>query len=586
VTPGADGAQQLPGTTLEPVPSADPRQPPEPRAVQLSKKALGTPEGAEEPGVEPVTGDPRITGGLADLVQPRTPAEESQLGFGEGEAPPEERETSAMDLDRIRSVASRGSPAALDHARGSLMGQFKTGQIDLDDPIFKELGIDLGDITQPDPSVTQALAAQGFEGEVSPDNPEFQQWAESKGVDPERAFRSIMADSISAQQANTPRGQAKSAIDSIAQGITYSGPFNQGGATAKARTIAQRMGMDFDAFDLTDPESLGSFIQSGVDIVRDLGAGGNAGDPDYKRMKNLMQQVIIRKSGTPPGGSLPPEASLALSQMWKALGDAAGRDMSHLDARIRFNEKIAGQEGATDVMASRISDGGFQNLQGTTLGFGTGQDLERGFATGSGPLGSLNKLVQRASQQVATGPNRQQLAEQAFTRLGEATAPQFQQELRGVGQRAAALGRVGAGLTTSDLGTVQQRREEFLGRARAGLSGEAAGRELGDRVASLNALLGSRGQTFNQLFGQEQARLGARQQQQGFQFGQQQSAQENAIRQFLLQQGEQQRQFGNELDLARFNVQGGRGAFGSPEQQFGSPQEQAILQFLAQLQAS
>jgi hypothetical protein len=235
-------------------------------------------------------------------------------------------------------------------------------------------------------------------------------------------------------------------------------------------------------------------------------------------------------------------------------------------------------------MASRISNGGFQNLQGQTLGFGTGQELESGFATGSGPLGSLNQLVQGASQKVATGPDRQALASRAFERLGAETAPRFQQELRGVGQRAAALGRVGAGLTTSDLGTVQQRREEFLGRAREGLSDRAAGQELGDRIASLNALLGSRGQTFNQLFSQEQARLGAQQQQQGFQFGQQRAGVQDAVQQFLLQQGEQQRGFQNELALAGLNLQG-LPAF-TQNQSFASPEEQQLLQFIASLQAS
>lgn len=199
-------------------------------------------------------------------------------------------------------------------------------------------------------------------------------------------------------------------------------------------------------------------------------------------------------------------------------------------------------------------------------------------------MGNLNQLVQGATQRVATGPNRQELASRALSRFEEETEPAFQQRLRGVGQRAAALGRVGSGLTTSDLGTVTQRREEDLARVRSGLADQAAGQELGDRIAGLNAILGSRGQTFNQLFGQEQLRIGTEQQQQGFQRQQSRDAISDAIQQFLLSTGEEQRQFGNELALANLNLQN-LAAFGDPTQGFGDPQTNAILQLLAQIQA-
>jgi hypothetical protein len=92
------------------------------------------------------------------------------------------------------------------------------------------------------------------------------------------------------------------------------------------------------------------------------------------------------------------------------------------------------------------------------------------------------------------GPDRAALAESTFNRLRESTAPAFQKDLQGVGQRAAALGRLGAGMTTSDLGDVVQRREEFLGREQGRLADEAAGLTLSDRLGVFDARLRGSGQ--------------------------------------------------------------------------------------------
>jgi hypothetical protein len=86
------------------------------------------------------------------------------------------------------------------------------------------------------------------------------------------------------------------------------------------------------------------------------------------------------------------------------------------------------------------------------------------------------------------GPDRAKLAMDAFQRFQEQGDPAYQTRLREVGQKAAALGRIGAGMTTSDLGDVNVRREQELLREQGRLSGEAAGLSLQDRLAAQSGL--------------------------------------------------------------------------------------------------
>ena len=80
------------------------------------------------------------------------------------------------------------------------------------------------------------------------------------------------------------------------------------------------------------------------------------------------------------------------------------------------------------------------------------------------------------------GPDRGQIASDTLRRLIADTEPAFQQELRGVGQRSAALGRLGSGMTTSDLGDVSQRRNQAITSEAGRLADEAASASLSDRL--------------------------------------------------------------------------------------------------------
>lgn len=120
-----------------------------------------------------------------------------------------------------------------------------------------------------------------------------------------------------------------------------------------------------------------------------------------------------------------------------------------------------------------------------------------------------------ALQSLQTAPDRSQLALDALKLFDDQTEAGYQQRLRGVGQQAAKLGRVGSGMTTSELNDVFVARERDRDAVKRGLANDAASQTLSDRLATLGAIGGVQGQ----LAGQDTA---ARQEVRGerdYQFG-------------------------------------------------------------------
>ena len=91
------------------------------------------------------------------------------------------------------------------------------------------------------------------------------------------------------------------------------------------------------------------------------------------------------------------------------------------------------------------------------------------------------------------GASRSELAQRTFDLIREQGEAGFQADIRKVGQSAAKFGRIGSGLTTSDLGDVAQRRNEFLGRAQRDLAIRTSGDEIGDRRSDRGELRTERG---------------------------------------------------------------------------------------------
>lgn len=119
-------------------------------------------------------------------------------------------------------------------------------------------------------------------------------------------------------------------------------------------------------------------------------------------------------------------------------------------------------------------------------------------------LRALQQQVDELQRGAMGAPALREAAAEQLRLLEEQSQPGFETNLRTVGQRAAALGRLGSGMTTSDLGDVTQRREQALSIARRQLAADTTGAEAQDRLARLSAAAGLEGQ----LYGQEQGARG------------------------------------------------------------------------------
>lgn len=113
-----------------------------------------------------------------------------------------------------------------------------------------------------------------------------------------------------------------------------------------------------------------------------------------------------------------------------------------------------------------------------------------GFGYGGDTTGVRGQAVGQLSKMLGSAPDRASLASSALSRLRADTDAAYQGDLRAVSQKAAAMGRRGSGLTTSDLGDVAQRRNEFLDRRAMELADSAAGLTLEDERAKLAAAQG------------------------------------------------------------------------------------------------
>lgn len=143
------------------------------------------------------------------------------------------------------------------------------------------------------------------------------------------------------------------------------------------------------------------------------------------------------------------------------------------------------------------------------------------------------------NKQIAPGgdPSRSALAQQTFDLIREQGEAGFQADIRKVGQSAAKFGRIGAGMTTSDLGDVAQRRNEFLGRAQRDLALRTAGEEFADRRSNRGELRTER----------------------SYQGGLAQQSIENARRQRLDEDFLKGSEFGRQFDVSRLAGDLGRG---------------------------
>jgi hypothetical protein len=144
--------------------------------------------------------------------------------------------------------------------------------------------------------------------------------------------------------------------------------------------------------------------------------------------------------------------------------------------------------------------------------FGPGNDLQyTEFAPeASDRLQGYQGQLDRYATGLEEGPDRGKLASDIFSQVEETSRPEYERQLQDVGRKASALGRIGAGMTTSELGDVQSNREKYLGNIKRSLASEAAGASLSDRLARLGAQQGLVGQQYGQEAGRREELRGER----------------------------------------------------------------------------
>ena len=142
----------------------------------------------------------------------------------------------------------------------------------------------------------------------------------------------------------------------------------------------------------------------------------------------------------------------------------------------------------TDAAAGALNSVGGVSFDGSAAE-NTWQQAQGAVPTGDvfqGDTGQARAMtLARLSQQQA--PDRQRLALENMDLMEERSRPGFEVAQRQIGQKAAALGRVGSGVTTTELGDLGLQRERELALARRQLSADAAGQALADQLDFTNS---------------------------------------------------------------------------------------------------
>lgn len=176
--------------------------------------------------------------------------------------------------------------------------------------------------------------------------------------------------------------------------------------------------------------------------------------------------------------------------------------------------------------------------------FGPGNDLR---STQINPFQSpttqrAGELAGGALESMFATPDRAQLAADALRLFEEQQADERRIGIQDIGREAATLGRIGSGVTTSQLGDLGLQLARERNRMERGLATEAAGQTLADRQARLAAALGTQGQYAGQEAGAREELRGER----GFQQQMSQQALQDYINMLTLSESLAQGQFGRE----------------------------------------
>lgn len=255
--------------------------------------------------------------------------------------------------------------------------------------------------------------------------------------------------------------------------------------------------------------------------------------PLMGRMQGMMQGPNVNPvPAEQPPQFTPPVATLPAGVQGQQFGP--GNDLRHTQinpdqtAPQFRDERLAGIRGAplggygniqTQYNPQHLAARTAAAQQGDISG---GPEINAGSYDTGPEAARARQLSMGALENVMTGPDRGAIAAARLAQFDRQSAPALQQQFTDVGRRAAALGRLGSGMTTSNLGDIFTAHQGQRNDLQERLALASADQELGDRMGRLNAASGFGGQLRGEDLGEAGFRQGLRGEQRGergYQYG-------------------------------------------------------------------
>jgi len=206
----------------------------------------------------------------------------------------------------------------------------------------------------------------------------------------------------------------------------------------------------------------------------------------------------------PPNVPRPPQ-TFATGNVQGVTSFGPGNSLIGAQINPTTDPRLANVQGAADQAMGKYT--GFQEGQYGPLSMNTSQSdalykellgLARsgGSATTVGGPSlppELTGAIGDLTRQIGSGPDRAKLAADTFDILSQRAAPGREKAVRELGQKTAALGRVGSGIYGSNLTDLQTNFDTEDALSKRQLATESAGQTLADRIQSLSALQGVSG---------------------------------------------------------------------------------------------
>jgi hypothetical protein len=253
------------------------------------------------------------------------------------------------------------------------------------------------------------------------------------------------------------------------------------------------------------PAPAGSTITRTASTIPSLYPTGG-GTPGFQDIRSQLVNYQPSLLGQQASNQL----SLAMSQApgnanIPILGQVAGPNYGQANQYLSQAAQYAQGVNPGSIQAQNV---GSQNVAGPDFSQAMSM-LQQALASSSSPEAQqMRGKLMGLFDNLQTAPDRLDLAADALRIQRELTAPQWQQDLRHVGQQAAALGRIGSGMTTNELGDITLAREKALGLYGQQLANQASGQILQDRLNVFGAGAGLQGQFSGQDLAQGQFKAG------------------------------------------------------------------------------